>query len=413
MTPEQVLALSDAAIAQFGLDPVAGDAAAEALLYNPPEEAAAIQANIEGLTRVRDAYPQFFETYAYEWAFAPSVYRRAMEANLQTRALQLLASLHANPHTPPAFDFGNVIVRHTFQTSTEPGTPLHLPFQGRHLIVSPFSFQEFVLLFCRALIDSTAGLTGGWDAFTQFEAFDDRVSPFLRQALLRSLTSDAFHPGFAGETPMDRVKRESAWFADAAEAGEVDDAIETPLTFSLIDFALAHEIGHALHRHDGLKREADLRLTMEQDADVMGFALYSASWGWRDELLDRCPLNQGPRILLGPLIFHLFIKWHVALRQGLEFRSLTSGQTPSGRRIDQLRREASDSHARTDIAFQQVGAYEAQIRANGAVMTAEDAALFSGIARAGAAFTLHIFRSVQSIPEDDFALARQIGSVGY
>lgn len=413
MTPKDVLTFSETAIARFGLDPIAGDPDAEALLHHCPEEAGAVLANIDGMKRVRTAHPRFFETYDYDWVFDPSVYRRAMEANLQARALQLLAALHANPYTPAEFDFADVIVRMTFQTSADPCTPFHLPYQGRHLIVSPFSFQEFVLLFVRAWIDSTGGGAGGWEAFSRFDTFEEEVSPFLRQALLRALTSDAFHPGFPGETPMDRVKRHSAWFSDAAENGDIDAGIEVPLTVSLIDFALAHEIGHALHRHDGLKGEADLRLQREQDADVTGFALYSSSWGWRDELLDSCPLNQGPRILLGPLLFHLFIKWQVALRQGLALRALTSGHAPDAESIAQLRREAGDSQARTDLTFRQIGAYEAQIKQNGAVFGESDVALFSGIARAGAAFTLHVFRAVQSIPEEDYHLARRMGAVGF
>jgi len=412
VTPDEVLAISQEAVDLFGLDPVAGDAEAEALLYNKPDDKPAILANIEGLKRIRAVHPAFFEAFDYGWAFAPEVYRNKMEANLQARAVQFLAALHGNPNTPDAFDFAGVIVRYTFQTSTEPSTPFHLPYRGRHLVFSPYSFQEFVLLFIRALIDSLPGSSRGWAAFEGFREFGGEVSSFLRQALLRALTSDAFHPGFPGETPMDRVKRESAWFAAASETGEIDEAVEVPLSVSLIDFALAHELGHALHGHDGMTREADLRLQREQDADVMGFALYNSSWGWRDELLDGCPLNQGTRILLGPLLFHLFIKWHVGLRQGLAFRALAGGGPLSGS-VDQLGREAGDSRARTDVTFRQVGAYEAQIRARGAVVTKEDEALYAGVARAGAAFALHVFAAARAIPDEDYRIARKAGDAGF
>ena len=77
------------------------------------------------------------------------------------------------------------------------------------------------------------------------------------------------------------------------------------------------------------------------------------------------------------------------------------------------RREAGDSRARTDVTFRQVGAYEAQIRARGAVVTKEDEALYAGVARAGAAFALHVFAAARAIPDEDYRIARKAGDAGF
>lgn len=409
MTPEDIHSAWARANATYGFDPVAGDAAAIALLHNPPGEADLIDANIAGIDRVRAEHPELFESEDYDWAFDRRVYRRALEANLQARALQMLGAARSAPNGPKDVEFGKVVLRYTFEAGTDPCSPFHAPVEGINFIVSPFAFHEFVLLLTRAFIDS-AGAAGGWEGFLDWQNFPEIASPYLRQAILRSVTSDAFHSSFTGESPVDEVKRRSPWFAEARETGDIADGVETPLTCSLIDFALAHELGHVLHRHDSLTREPDLRLEREQDADVMGFALYNLSWGWRDEILDGAPLNQGPRILLGPLMFHLFIRWHVALRQGICLAHLNAGTAPG---TGTLHREIHDARARTKIAFDQLAIYEAMIRQRGALFNERDALLISRVATCGSAFALAILGWASRVPEADFRIAAEAGMLPY
>lgn len=411
---QEIIAAWEKASGAFGFDPITGDSEAQKLLHNPEHERGAITDNIAGLERVKAQCPDFFLAYDYDWAFDAKVYRRAIEANLQTRAIQLLAMLHRNPNTPRAFDYGGMVVRYTFEAGTDPCTPFHAPYRNLHFIAVPFSFLEFVLLLIRAFVETMAEPKPGWDALATGAAIDKAdVSPCLRQAIVRSMTTAAFHPGFDGESPVDVVKRKSTWFAAAKETSNVDENIEIALTYSLTDFALAHELGHSLLGHQGVAREPDLRLNKEQDADAMGFALYNSSWGWRDEILDPCPLNQGPRILLGPLMFHLFIKWQLALRQGLAYRSLTIMTRTDDVRVDQLNQEADESAARSAMAFKQIGMYEAQIRERGAKFTQDDSRVYGALARAGGEFALHIFNAVRLVPDDDFAIAYAAGEVGF
>ena len=414
MTPDEIASKWSEANAIYGFDPITGDATGETALHNLECERDAINENVAGLIRVRDECPSFFDAFDYDWAFEPSVYRRALEANLQTRAVQLLAMLHRNPTTPSGFAYSNVVVRYTFQSSTDPCTPFHAPHSDAHFIVAPFSFLEFVLLLTRAFLDSAGAARTGWKGFLNFEGFPKKnVSPFLRQAVLRALTTDAFHSSFTGESPIDAAKAKSAWFAEAAETGDVSEGVEVPLTYALTDFALAHELGHVLHGHKGLAREPDLRLQREQDADVTGFALYNSSWGWRDELMDPCPLNQGPRILLGPLLFHLFIRWHLAIRLGLATRALRNKEAAGRVNAQGLKSESTEAEARSAVAFQQLGHYEAQIRNRGAAFTEQDAKLYHAIAKAGSEFALHIVQATSEIPEEDYAIAQSLGDPGF
>jgi len=144
---------------------------------------------------------------------------------------------------------------------------------------------------------------------------------------------------------------------------------------------------------------------LERDADEMGFHLYSTSWGWRDELLDPCPMSQGTRILVGPLMFHLFMRWHLALRQGLAFAALsTAGKSPAS--LASIVSDLADSNARGDATFKQVGMYEAEIARRGFTPTKEDIVLYGALAKAGAAFSIEIFKVASTIPKADYELAR-------
>ena len=173
------------------------------------------------------------------------------------------------------------------------------------------------------------------------------------------------------------------------------------------DFVRRHDL--AAHRQQRDRDQLQIR-DRERDADAMGFALYNLSWGWRDDVLDGAPLNQGPRILLGPLMFHLFIRWHIALRQGLMLVRLKSGETLN---TDTIRGEVADAESRAKTTFAQLNAYERMIRDRGAKFTDQDSALIQMIAASGSAFALAIVRSALSIPEADLRIALDVSNVGF
>lgn len=399
----------DIANARFGFDPVHYDEDAKALLHRQDNDTALINAAIEGMQSVRSTNPDFFDRFDYDWAFDASGWRLGLEANLQARMLQMLSEMWGSPHRPETLSYDAVVSRYTFEPGTDPCTPFHAPVEAINFICMPFSFAEFLNLLMRGFIDSVQRGSSGWEGFSRFQSFDQSlpVSPFLRQAMLRYLTNDTFHPSFEGESPVDLVKRECSWFGEARETGDIDESLETPLTYSLLDFALAHELGHVLHGHESVAAEADLRLSKEQDADAMGFALFSTSWGWRDEVLDPCPLDQGLRILMGPLIFHLFIKWHLALRQGALYARMKRDDPHV--RADHIKGDVGDSEARSTSTMTQLSLYEAQIRARGAQFSPAGETLFQGLARAGSAFTMKIFWAFQSIPDDELDFAMGAG----
>ncbi|NQY97514.1 MAG: hypothetical protein HRT82_10165 [Henriciella sp.] len=399
----------DKANSRYGFDPIHFDDEAKQLLHEADDDDAQIEAAIDGMRVVRNENPSFFDRFDYEWAFDAAGWRRGLEANLQARMLQMLSQMWVSPNRPDTAFYDRVVSRYTFETGTDPCTPFHAPIDAVNFITVPFSFAEFLNLLVRGFIDSVAGQNEGWAALANFDKFDREapVSGFLRQAILRYLTNDTFHPSFPGESPVDLVKRKSTWFGEAIETGNVDEETEIPLSNALLDFALAHELGHVLHGHEGVAAEPDLRLEKEQDADVMGFALYSTSWGWRDEVLDPCPMGQALRILMGPLVFHLFVKWHLALRQAAAFAKLKLKDHNVN--VSVIKEDVGDSAARSDMTMKQLGFYEAQIRGRGAEFSETGEAIFRGLAKAGSAFTMEIFRSVQSIPDEDLELAIEAG----
>lgn len=411
MTPERIGILWTIANRRHGLDPIFGDVEAEAHLHNRPDDMARLPANIAGMETVRRIEPGFFAAHDYEWVFEPSVWRRSLEANYQVRALQQLSSLWRSPHCPDGLLFDNVVLRETFHTGADPCTPFHTPVEEVNFVVAPFSFSEFALLLIRTYLSWAGCLEVGWTELTPTRAADQEPSPFLRHAILRLLTSDAFQSGIDGPTPMERVKCRSSWFAPAQEFDDVERDMVTHLSYALIDFALAHELGHCVLGHAGESAQHDLRIKKEKEADAMGFHLYATSWGWRDEILDTCPLSQGARILIGPLVFHMFIKWHLALRAGIGRTALRCGHTAT-LLLQSFETDRAESTARTNSSFAQTSWYEDEIARRGYRLTRDDAVIYRALTESMIGFLFHAMAVAAAIPDEDYRIAAEIGDIG-
>lgn len=412
MTPERIDTLWELANRRQGLDPVFGDAEAEAHLHKAPSDMARLPANIAGMKTIRSIEPAFFAAHDYAWVFEPSVWRRSLEANYQARALQQLSGLWRSPHRPDGLQFENVVLRETFHTGADPCTPFHIAIEEANFIVVPFSFNEFALLLVRAFLDWAGCLEAGWPGLHTPQPSEREPSPFLRHAILRLLTSDAFQPGFHGPTPMERVKRRSSWFAPAQEFDDADRDMVTHLSYALIDFAIAHELGHSVLGHAGENAPSCLRLDKEHGADAMGFQLFATSWGWRDEILDTCPLSQGARILVGPLIFHMFVKWHLALRAGISRVALRCGDVSTSL-LRSFDTDSTESAARSNAAFTQMSQYEDEIARRGYKLNADDTAIYQRLTESMVGFLFHVMEAGASVPDEDYRIAVEVGNIGF
>lgn len=280
-----------------------------------------------------------------------------------------------------------------------------------HFIAVPFAFNETVLLLFGAFLDKFDGIGSTWASVeAQKPASNaDRMSPYLEHLLLRMLTTDRFHPSMSGEPPMDVVKRDVAWFADAREVHGQPGPLMDHLTMSLIDYALAHELGHRLLDHTGITRLAGLeaRIAAEIDADRVGFHLFTTSWGWRDELMDEAPLSPLARIVLGPLCFSMFERWYSAVLSGFATSCLNAGVDP-GFNVGALDVRRQESDARMRATFDAIGTHRAQSIAKGASFRKEDQERIEWLTKLMIDFSDDLLTQAKSMPDHAVRSARRL-----
>lgn len=407
ITPKRIYEVWLKACRSYGFDPVELDEEAKMLLHRDSFDIDGIDASIKHMNMLRDNVPGFFKEYNYEWAFDANVWRKSLEANFQARAFQQLSSLWSLPNKPNNLDFSNVVLRYTFASNVDPCTPNYITYEDISFLRMPYSFSEMVMLFTRAFSDLVKCNADVWE-FTLPN--DDYVSPYIKQILLRHLTDDNFHSSDPGENPADTVKRESGWFSDATKGTKKQDNLEILLSYSLIDFAIAHELGHRLlcHKHnenDYLFRDQD----KEIEADRLGFTLYATSWGWRDEIIAENLLSEGARILVGPLIFHMFNEWYMTLKTAILLLKKNSNIATSAKYSTQLKSDVSENKKRFIQNMKLVNKYEQSILARGYKFSQTDRKAFTSLATSMAKFNESLVLSVQSIPGHDFHLALAAG----
>lgn len=393
----------------YSFDPVYGDEIATGFLYDRPEDAEALSDNIAGMEMVKSKYPEFFSAFDYEWAFQKKAWRKPLEANFQARLFQMMGAFWRVSKEIRHYDYSNVVARYTFESSTENATPFHTAIDSCHFIVSPFSFNEFLMLLTRSFIDSLHG-DGTWNSISSFSGLKREISPFLRQAILRHITTEAFHSSFPGDSPLEIVKSKSVWFSSASDEGKVCESLETALTYSITDFALAHELGHRLLEHSGKSVVSDLRLKKELEADNLAYSIFVASWGWRDEILDDCPFSPGARVMMGPVMFHMFISWVRALRVAVAKRTESIKKNATSYEKNEHMEEESE---RQKATLHQMGRYETSLRDHNFEFVDNDAPIFTSLINCTAHFKDCIHYAVNQIPEADFKIAIESSDIGF
>ena len=411
LKPERIEEVWADAAAKYGLDPVVNDRRAGEALFRQPFDLESLPATLAAMEVVRDKTPTFFDVHDYNWAFGPAVWQKSLEANYQSRSFQHLSMLYRSPYRDPAWQLDKVVVRYAFQTDALTASPFHLEHDGLHFITMPFVFNETLMLLFAAFLETIGGKSVGWAALEKSGDAGDatRISPYLKHLLLRMLTTDGFHPSIPGEPPMDVVKREAAWFADAEEVAGEPGPLMNHLTMSLVDYSLAHELGHRLLDHRGVTRLEDLntRIKAEIDADRVGFHLFTTSWGWRDELLDDAPLGQLARIMLGPLCFAIFERWYAGALSGLAAACLKAGVEP-GFDLASLETRRKESEARMRATFEAVATHQARNIAKGASFTEDDHRQIDQLTRRMVAFLGIILQQASSVPQEAVRHARKV-----
>lgn len=409
LTAERIAAVWAEAAERYALDPLVKDPRASEALYWQPDDLVHLPPTLAAMEIVREKTPGFFAKHDYAWAFEPTIWRRSLEANYQARAFQHLSMIWRSPHRDPAWPLGDVVLRYAFQTDALVVSPFHLEHAGLHFISIAYAFNDVLLLLFASFLDGLGQVDGNWHMLRTAETPAGYVSPYLKQLLLRMLTSDVFHPSLQGEPPMDVARREIDWFSDAREVSGEAGQLMDHLTMSLIDYALAHELGHRLLDHRGATRlEGDeARIAAEIAADRVGFHLFTKSWGWRDELLEDAPMSELARIMLGPLCFSIFERWYAAALSGLATSCLRARVDP-GFDIASLSVRRREAERRTQATFKLVAGHQAEVSEEGASFSARDRRWIERLTQLMVVEIDRILKASSTIPEEDLKLVRSI-----
>lgn len=393
------------------LDPVHGDAEADFLLRNRSVERDVIDQAVAHIDLINRTDNGAIDALQYDFARDPLLWRRGSEAVYQARALQQIAHWWAlNNADAPALV--NVVLRHTFATSFSFGTPQHIvDILGEpiHFIVIPFVYGELLMLSSKALNSMLSGSeeADGWEAMLAEKAVDRTVvPPAMKQLFARILADHAFHAAEPGNNPTALLKSQSDWLV-YDEGERVPGALETHLSYSALDFAIAHELGHRILHF--LEPNTPSGPVLEESADLIGSKLFAASWGWRDDILKGCPLSEGARVLLGPIWFFHSAQMLFTLQQLLGDRTAeVAPQAPLAKARSKPAKHLTFIVDRWSRQKATLGQYAEIIAAFGAGLSEQDRAIVAKLADTLEGFTAALPQWVTQIPEDDIRFAASL-----
>lgn len=385
------------------LDPVHGDAEADALLRDHATERPGIECAIEHIELVNTTDGGAIDALGYGFAHDPLVWRRASEAVYQARALQQLGHwCSINQADSPALV--NVVLRQTFATSFAFGTPRHVVdavAEPIHFVVVPFAYAELLMLSAKTLNALIAGdeASDAWAVLSATVSDAAAPPPAMRQLLARLLTDHAFHASEPGDNPTAILQAHSTWF-EYDEGDRAPGALETHLSYAALDFAIAHEIGHRILHH--LAPDTPGGLLLEEGADLVGLRLFAASWGWRDDVFEGCPLSDGGRVLLGPIWFFHSASVLLTLQRLLGERLHAVAPTaPLAKARHKPARHLATVVERWSRQKAILAQYAEIADAHGAISDGRDAEVLRRLAAALDALARALPRWVEQIPEED------------
>lgn len=385
-------------------DPTEGDSAADALLRNPLEHAETVEGALNHIRMLDRHEGNLLGPMDYKFCLDRRLWRHGLEAVLQARVLQqVLVWGNRSPADQAALR--GIVLRLTFDTNYCYAPPLIRQHRDINFVVMPFVYQELLLLPAAALAELHASRSDGdcWHLLTTpvSRLSDDAPPPrSFRKLVARMITNNAFDPNIDRENPVALLSRASPWFKGVDDDAPEPEDIVTVLGYSGQDFALAHEIGHRISK-DGGDEEGDLQAEMA--ADLAGFRLFAASWGWRDEVLDGCPLQSTARILLGPIWFFFSASLLVVLRQELLNRVAT---TLDCFNTDFLGGTKDEAHASALTSrWRQVrltlNAFGEEVLKSGGAFTEQDVARIANLVEAIDDLTSRVGGWLNSMPDQD------------
>lgn len=394
------------------LDPLHADAEADALLRNREVEASGIADALRHIDLIDRTSGGAVGELGYGFVREAGIWRRANEAVFQARVLQQLTRW-ATLSPDDCNLLSGVVVRHTFATGFAFGTPQHIPADDIHFVVVPFAYLELLMLSAKTLNAAIAGSEEG-DAWAPLEGATKvhwpAVAPGpLKQLIARILTDHAFHAAVPGENPTDALKQAFGWF-DYSDGNRSAGKLETHVSYSALDFALAHELGHRMIHSAATKATGGLEL--EILADTTGFHLFAASWGWRDDILEDAPIGLAGRVLLGPIWFFFSAALLFTLRSllGQRMQSVVP-HSSAAFDLSKPNEHVALINQRWGEQKHVLDQYASALEETGGDITDEDQRVLARLCDEASAFTDALPEYVRGIPDEAIAFAANLARI--
>ena len=346
----------------------------------------------------------------YGYCFDPALWAHAREAKYQARALELVGEWCVyHPNEGPLLT--NIVVRTLFSIGYTYLPPRIIFHKGISFLMFPHAYEEaihsIVALFLETYSQSKTSTI--WDTLVAAESNKLPCPPEEAPAAFRWLVGRMLVSGRAEhdlrcrkETVdrLDALCAEQDWFSPAFKYQQYKpEPFETVITNSIIDFAIAHEVGHIFSHKNG-------EGTMESDADFKGFLLFATSWGWRDERLEGCPFSSPIRTILGPIWFLFTAILLLKLRECLEKKLLTLSPKHEGVYLSPaLEGEMKLLEARNTALSHQVEEYLGMCIGRGASFSEEELAFIGGQEHAQQRLLSLMEDWVESIPASSLRAA--------
>lgn len=288
MTPSQVRGLRDLRIYAAG-DAYASEGAAT-LVADRQSELTNLEASCREIAQWLQALPGFSTTVDYAWATDRESYDLASEAAWQRRLLVMMMSAWnvAKDKPPIAERLENVMVTQNFMTKFGMITPRVRRAAGAHarIIEVPSGFFEFdswmnagLRCWCAFHLGPSVPADGeeGWrlvtTTITPAQPFP-RNHVTIMELIARTLAEQGRDRQLLGSNVALTIREEIPWFA--GPTGDMDPngmkAVERDMSYLVMEFVLAHELGHIISEHtDAAIREGGE--AVETQAHRMALAL--------------------------------------------------------------------------------------------------------------------------------------------
>lgn len=395
------------------IDRYGGQQGTRALVVVPAREAPMINRACQWLRDHRYELEPYISEQGYQWALEPEAYELGTEAFWQIRALQQLASFRdseARAGRVPT-DTSGVAIRQSFVTKYDIMSPRYWKSSGIHFVIMPHGYFDFSMLIWEAFARWCRHTPDGplWNGATTMvpDGLSNAGDPWLLEAIARQIAQPARDVDIKQVDAAGAIARAVPAFSTAVGLYDVDESepFVKDVSYTLADFVMGHEMGHRAAGHVHVSQPESAYLANETDADGRGFDFFSASWGWRAEIIASAPFDDVGQPILGQLVFLHTTRLRGVLSMAVKARSEAVRGT-SVKRLGPGWRPVDEDRARRLTA--KGISYLHNVLAMGVAVPDETITRLGAFAANVGRYAEHIISTVDSIPADDFRQALDI-----